>query len=154
MTENLTIVNFRARTASRSRILGIDYGTKKIGLSISDRAKIIASPYDTIIRSSLTRDIEAIIDIIRENDIGAIVFGYPVESSGHAGGACAAVDKFCQQLTAKIDLPYFLQDERLSTSAVRHILNETNLSRQKKDALDDKMAACYILQIVLDMMAR
>ena len=68
------------------------------------------------------------------------------------GEACAAVDKFCKELISKKPLPYYLQDERLSTSAVRQILGHTNMSRAKKDKVDDKMAACYILQIVLDIM--
>jgi putative Holliday junction resolvase len=146
------VTDFRHSVEQGSRLIGVDYGSKKIGLSLSDRGKIIASPYKTLIRKNLKFDIKCICDIIDENSVSGIVFGYPIEARGTVGEACAAVDKFCKELISKKPLPYYLQDERLSTSAVRQILGHTNMSRAKKDKVDDKMAACYILQIVLDIM--
>ena len=146
------ITDFKLAISQESRLLGIDYGSKKMGLSLSDRGKIIASPYKTLIRKNLKSDIQYICDVRDENFVSGIVFGYPIETRGTAGEACAAVDRFCKELLAKKPLPCYLQDERLSTSAVRQILNHTNMSRARKDEVDDKMAACYILQIALDLM--
>ncbi len=152
MYNTIAIIDFKHCLSQESRLLGIDYGSKKIGLSLSDRGKIIASPYKTLIRKNLKFDIQSICDIIDENSVSGIVIGYPIETRGTTGTACAAVDKFCKELLAKKPLPCYLQDERLSTSAVRQILGHTNMSRARKDEVDDKMAACYILQIALDLM--
>jgi putative Holliday junction resolvase len=152
MHNTVTIIDFKKSLEQYSRLIGIDYGSKKIGLSLSDREKIIASPYKTLIRKNLKFDIKYICDIIDENAVSGIVFGYPIEAKGYIGETCAAVDKFCKELIAKRPLPYYFQDERLSTSAVRQILRHTNMSPSKKNNVDDKMAACYVLQIVLDIM--
>lgn len=151
--QNLTTIkDFKESLPQGTRVLGIDYGSKKIGLSISDRDRIIASPYKTLIRKNLKSDIQYICDVIDENFVSGIVLGYPIETRGTTGEACAAVDRFCKELLTKKPLPCYLQDERLSTSAVRQILNHTNMSRAKKDEVDDKMAASYVLQIALDTM--
>jgi putative Holliday junction resolvase len=148
-----TLINeFKSSLKENSRLLGVDYGAKKIGLSLSDRTKIIASPYKVLIRKNLAADIQNICHIIDENYVGGIVFGYPIETQGTIGEACKMVENFSQKLAEEKTLPYYFQDERLSTSAVRQILDAANISRIKKDLVDDKMAASYILQIVLDIM--
>ncbi len=152
MVKIVTIHAFKAELAAHTRVIGIDYGRKKIGLSLSDREKIIASPFQVLIRKKLTTDIESLSKTMHENAVSGIVFGYPVETSGNIGLACADVEKFAQEIEVKHSMPFYFQDERLSTSAVRRILNHTNMSRERKEQVDDKMSACYILQIVLDMM--
>ena len=132
-------------------LIGIDYGTVNIGISISDSDKIFALPYKTIKNDKVI--MQELSKIIKEKEVCGIVIGYPLESSGNKGKACEKVDKFIAKLTKFTeDLPCFYQDERLSTKAVRSMLQTTNWNRKKKDRLDDALAASYILQTALDLL--
>lgn len=144
--------DFKGKLGFKTRVLGVDFGKKKLGLSLSDRDKLIASPLKLVIRKGLKADLLQIEQIIKELSVDGIVFGYPVAMSGEITDSCKDVEKFAEELSKKLELPYYFQDERMSTMAVRQILKQTNMTWQKKNQIDDMMAASYVLQIVLDMM--
>lgn len=146
-----TLAEFLPLIAPGERLLGLDMGTRKIGLALSDTLRMIATPYSTIIRMSFAKDIKALRTIITEHNVTGLIVGLPIEMDGREGDSCAMVRGFMAKFEkASPLLPIFLQDERMSTAAVTRVLNETGLTRQKKALLDDKMAASYILQGALD----
>lgn len=147
-----TLVEFSVQLPLGQRLLGLDMGTKKIGVALSDTLRIIATPHSTIIRKSFAKDIKAIRAIINEHNVAGLIIGLPIQMDGGEGDSCQMVRGFAAKLEKVLTIPMYFQDERMSTAAVTRTLNETGLTRQKKSALDDKMAASYILQGVLDQM--
>ena len=136
------------------RLLGLDLGSKTIGLAISDSGFMIASPLDTIRRKKFTADALALKAIIDERQIGGLVLGLPKNMDGSDGPRVQSTRQFAANLLERFDIPVAFWDERLSTMAVKRVLvNEADMSRQKRSAVVDKMAASYILQGALDLMA-
>tara|TARA_E500000331_G_scaffold346640_1_gene385784 strand:- start:92 stop:565 length:474 start_codon:yes stop_codon:yes gene_type:complete len=136
------------------RLLGLDLGSKTIGLAISDSGFMIASPLDTIRRKKFTADALALKAIIDERQIGGLVLGLPKNMDGSDGPRVQSTRQFATNLLERFDIPVAFWDERLSTMAVERVLvNEADMSRQKRNAVVDKMAASYILQGALDLMA-
>ena len=133
-----------------ARLMGLDVGTKTIGLAISDASLTVASPLETIRRRSLNEDAAALKRIIDARNVGALVLGLPVEMSGREGPRCQSVRQFAANLMAKFDIDIAFWDERLSTSAVERDMIEADLSRRKRASVVDKVAAAYILQGVLE----
>lgn len=142
---------FIAQLQDNARILGLDFGNKKIGISISDSKKIIASPLITMERKGNKKDILQLHNIINEEFVGGIVFGYPLTLGGEESDLCKKIYKFSEELNKELNLPIYFQDERMSTMAVSRVLRETNLSWKKKAKIEDMMAASYILQTFLDL---
>lgn len=132
------------------RLLGIDLGDKTVGLSLSDTTWTIASPYQTLNRSSNQQTIASLENIVQEFKIAAIVMGYPLNMNGSAGPQSQKVIQFSEKLLADYDIPILLWDERLSTAAVTRTLITADVSRKKQKQAVDKMAASFILQGVLD----
>lgn len=149
-----SIKNFAISIYKGKPLLGIDYGLSKIGLSFSDESWLFAMPYDVISNNKAHVAAPIISELAKKRDIGGLVIGYPLELSGKEGESCKQVAEFMKALDKKIpeDLPWFYQDERLSTRAVRRFLDDSSLSRKKKDSIDDKLAACNILQTTLDLL--
>ena len=136
------------------RLLGLDLGSKTIGLAISDSGFMIASPLETIQRKKFTSDALALKAIIDERQIGGLVLGLPKNMDGSDGPRVQSTRQFAANLLERFDIPIAFWDERLSTMAVERLLvNEADMSRQKRSAVVDKMAASYILQGALDLMA-
>ena len=136
------------------RLLGLDLGSKTIGLAISDSGFMIASPLETIRRKKFTLDALALKAIIDERQIGGLVLGLPKNMDGSDGPRVQSTRQFAANLLERFDIPIAFWDERLSTMAVERLLvNEADMSRQKRSAVVDKMAASYILQGALDLMA-
>lgn len=136
-----------------SRLLGLDPGTKTIGLAVSDGSLKVASPIDTIRRSKFTKDAEALAAICAERDVGGLVIGLPVNMDGTEGPRCQSVRQLAQNLIEKAGFmqPIVFWDERLSTSAVeRFLVDEADMTRKRRAEVVDKMAAAYILQGALD----
>lgn len=142
------INQFKSQLKEKGPILGIDFGTVTIGISISDTKRIFALPSTSIKNNKLI--IEALNKIIIDRQISGIVIGYPLEPSGYPGKTCKQVDEFIAKLNT--NLPVFYQDERLSTKAVKAILKDTSWSRRKKDKLDNALAASSILQTALNLL--
>ncbi len=136
------------------RLLGLDIGTKTIGLAIADATHTIASPMDTIRRTKFTKDAEELFKVIDGRQVGALVLGLPLNMDGSEGPRCQSVRQFAANLLQKRDLEMAFWDERLSTAAVTRTLLEADASRKRRDELVDKLAASYILQGALDMMRR
>ncbi len=134
-----------------ARVLGLDLGTKTIGVALSDVGLQIASPYSLISRKKFTRDIAELSAIITKQNVGGIIIGFPRELDGTIGKACHRVYAFVDEMQNYIDLPILLWDERLSTNAVERILIEdVDMTRKRRAEVVDKTAAAYILQGALD----
>lgn len=133
------------------RLLGLDVGSKTIGLAISDPRLTIASPLETIRRKRFTDDVAILTRIIAERGIGGLVIGLPISMDGSEGPRCQSVRQFAANVLEKIDIPIAFWDERLSTAAVtRMMIDEADLSRRRRGEVVDKLAAAYILQGALD----
>ena len=146
--------NLRKTVKRGERLLGLDLGSKTIGLAISDSGFMIASPLETIRRKKFTSDVLALKAIIDERQIGGLVLGLPKNMDGSDGPRVQSTRQFVANLLERFDIPIAFWDERLSTIAVERVLvNEADMSRQKRSAVVDKMAASYILQGALDLMA-
>ena len=132
------------------RILGLDVGTKTVGVAISDGSLTVASPLETLRRRGLAEDAAALQRIIAARNVGALVIGLPVEMSGREGPRCQSVRQFAANLLGKFDIEIAFWDERLSTMAVERDMIAADLSRKRRAALVDKAAAAYILQGALE----
>ncbi len=139
---------------SGQRLLGLDVGSKTIGLALSDITLTIASPLETIKRTRFGDDADRLVRLIDEFAVGALVIGLPINMDGSEGRRCQSVRAFTDNLMARIDIDSCFWDERLSTLAVERMLIEADLSRQRRGQLIDKAAAAYILQGALDFMAK
>ena len=147
----MNIKEFKQAIPNKKAILGIDYGSKRMGLAVSDLSCTIASSYKILYRKNIEEDIKELAAIIKEKEIGAFVMGLPLQMNGQEGDIAQEVRKFADILVEKFNLPILLWDERLSSSAVEHFLiKEVDLSRKKRAKVLDASAAAYILQGVLD----
>lgn len=150
----LTIAELKPALPRHARIMGLDLGTKTIGLALSDVRLTIATPFDTIRRTKFTKDVEQLFALMDKHEVGGLVLGLPVEMDGTQGARCQATRAFVRNLLGLRDVPLALWDERLSTAAVTRTLLEADTSRARRAEVVDKMAAGYILQGALDAMAR
>ena len=136
------------------RLLGLDLGSKTIGIALSDTRLTIASSMETIKRIKFTKDAENLMAIIHQQNIGGLIIGLPKNMDGSEGPRCQSTRQFAKNLLEKIDLPIAYWDERLSTVAVTRTLLEADTSRKRRAELVDKMAAAYILQGALDNISK
>lgn len=133
-----------------ARLLGLDLGTKTIGLALSDVGRRIASPLETIRRTKFTPDAERIRRHVAAFDVGALVLGLPLNMDGSEGPRAQATRAFARNLGPLLGRPLLFWDERLSTMAVNRALIAADASRARRAELVDKLAAAYILQGFLD----
>ncbi len=150
----MELEDIKGRLETGQRLLGLDLGSKTIGLALSDVMRRIATPMEIIKRTKFTRDAERLIDIIRQQNVGGLVLGMPLNMDGSEGPRCQSTRQFAKNMTEKIEIPIALWDERLSTVAVTRTLIEADASRKRRKDLVDKLAAAYILQGALDKMQR
>lgn len=143
---------FAAALPPSGALLGMDLGTKTIGLAISDRTRMIASPLETIRRVKQTADIEQVKAAVAKLEVVGFVLGYPINMDGTKGPRTQATGSFARALMAALPLPLLLWDERLSTVAAERALLEADTSRAKRALSIDKIAAGIILQGALDRM--
>jgi len=136
--------------ATTGPLLGLDPGTKTLGLAISDRTRLIATPLKTIKRKKFTPDATELLEIYDTNEAVTLVIGLPVNMDGSTGPRVQSVKDFAINLMKLRDLPIFFWDERLSTMAVTRGMLDADMSRKKRAENVDKLAASYILQGVLD----
>jgi putative Holliday junction resolvase len=140
--------------AREARLLGLDVGTKTIGMALSDVTRSVATPYDTIRRSKFTADAKAIREVVEKNQVGALVIGLPLNLDGSEGPRAQSTRAFARNLAAHVEVPMVFWDERLSTAAVERHLIEADVSRKRRAELVDRMAAAYILQGALERLRR
>ena len=134
-------------------LLGLDVGTKKIGVAVSDPSLTIASPLTVVERTKFSADAVVLFDLVDQNKAGGLVVGLPLEMDGNEGRQAQSVRTFVDNLLNLRDLPVAFWDERLSTVAVERAMVETaDLSRKKRAKVVDRAAAAYILQGVLDLL--
>jgi len=136
--------------ASNGPLMGLDPGTKTLGLAISDRTRLIATPLTTIRRTKFTPDAKTLLGLYDENECTALIIGLPINMDGSAGPRVQSVKDLANNLMKIRDLSIFFWDERLSTMAVTRGMLEADMSRKKRAENVDKLAASYILQGVLD----
>ena len=133
------------------RLIGLDPGSKTIGVALSDVGLMLASPWGAIPRGKLGAIAARLLDLARKEDAGGFVVGYPLSMDGTAGPAAQAARDWALALSDQTALPAALWDERLSSAAVnRMLIGELDMTRKKRAAVVDGMAAAYTLQAALD----
>ena len=148
----LSLNDLREIYPGHGRILGLDLGTKRIGLSLSDVMGQLASPLTVITRTKLRADIAQIFEHHDTHTCVAWVVGLPLNMDGTEGPRCQATRQFVRDVLKLRDIPIVLMDERLSTAAVERTLLEADLSRNKRAKVVDQAAAAFILQGALDFL--
>lgn len=131
----------------------LDFGTKTIGVAMSDTRRKVASPVKTIKRKKFTQDAEALLAFCAERSICGLLLGLPLNMDGSEGPRCQSTRAFARNLSALTDLPIGFWDERLSTVAAERALLESDRSRVKRAAIIDNVAASFILQGALDRLS-
>jgi putative Holliday junction resolvase len=136
------------------RLLGLDLGSKTIGIAMSDTLLSIASPVETIRRSKFSKDANRLLELIDEHNVGGLILGMPYNMDGTEGPRCQSTRDFAINFQNLRDLPIGIWDERLSTSAVeRMLVGDVDMTRNRRSEVIDKLAATYILQGALDALA-
>ena len=148
----ITIEEFKRKQSSKVRLIGLDLGSKRIGVSICDEKQSIATPFNTIQKSNLNELIVELKIIIDENNIKGIIIGNPINMNGSLGKAAQSVNDIAKNISKSIDIPVCLWDERLSTVAAFNLSSQLgiNLSKREKDI--DQRAAAFILQGAIDFL--
>ena len=150
MTEDRKL--FRDALPDGGRLLGLDVGTKTVGMALCDAQWMIATAAETIERRKFSKDLERIKTVIAEQFVVGIVVGFPLNLDGSQSNQTQAAKSFAQNLRP-LGLPIFLWDERWSTQAVTRDLIAADVSRKKRSQVIDQMAAAYILQGAIDGLA-
>ena len=132
------------------RSLGLDVGDKRIGVALSDPGGILASPYTIIDRTDEKQDIEAIIEIVSQNQVSQIVVGFPRSMNGSIGRQAEKVKAFIERLCSYTDIPVVFRDERLTTVSAKRLMQEASTRKPRKKTRYDAAAAAIILQGFLD----
>jgi len=132
------------------RVLAIDLGTVRVGLALSDPLRITGQPMGRIARTALRRDLRALTDIVREQDVAVVVVGHPLLMSGVAGEKAQDAEAFVERLRAAVSCPVVLWDERLTSVQANRALLEGNVSRRNRRDVVDAAAAALLLQSWLD----
>ena len=151
---SLSLDDFCDTLYDDDRLIGIDLGSKTIGLALSDVTRTVGSPLKTIKRTRFTKDAQELTAICRENKVAGLIIGLPVNMDGSEGPRCQSTRQFARNLETHTGLPMAFWDERLSTAAVTRTLLDADASRTRRAELVDKMAASYILQGALDRFAQ
>ncbi|MGW9328761.1 Holliday junction resolvase RuvX [Bosea sp. NPDC055594] len=154
MSSNLVPLETYLDLPAHARLLGLDLGTKTIGLALSDVERRIASPLETIQRIKFGLDAAALLKIAEKYSVAGLVIGLPLNMDGSEGPRAQSTRAFIRNLAPLTALPIVFWDERLSTLAVTRTLLDADASRARRAAVVDKMAAAYILQGALDRLAR
>ena len=128
------------------RVLAIDLGSKNIGTAISDELGLTVRPVETIRKASGERDISRITLLVEDLDAKAVVIGLPLRMDGTVGDAANAAMRFAEKLRARLAVPVFMQDERLTSYEAEQLMSERGFSRSKRRARSDEFAAMIILE--------
>ena len=148
----ITIEEFKKKQSETSRLIGLDLGSKRIGVSICDEKQLIATPLKTINRNSLNELISELKIIIDENNIKGIVIGNPLNMDGSQGRSTQSVKDTSQNIEKNINLPICLWDERLSTVGAFNLSSELDINVSKREKKIDENAAAFILQGAIDFL--
>ncbi|MBP1691875.1 MAG: 4-amino-4-deoxychorismate lyase [Bacteroidetes bacterium] len=136
------------------RILGLDYGSRRIGVALCDELGMTAQGIATVVRKNRETDLEAIADLARRHGVEGIVVGYPLRLDGSEGIQCEKINRFVRRLESRLSLPIIRWDETLSTKEAEELLRERGVRPERRREAVDRVAACLILQGYLDAKAR
>jgi len=145
----------RAATAAHcGRLIGLDPGSKTVGVALSDLSRMVASPAEALRRGNFGALAARLETLIEAEKVAGLIVGLPLNMDGSQGPSAQSARQFAENLAARLDIPVALWDKRLSTAAVERTLIDADLSRRRRAELVDKLAAAYILQGALDYLAR
>ncbi|OUS05056.1 Holliday junction DNA helicase RuvA [Rhodobacterales bacterium 52_120_T64] len=147
------VVEFAAILPPMSALMGLDLGTKTIGVAVSDTLRNVSTPLETVRRKKFGIDAARLMDLMAERNIVGVVLGLPFNMDGSEGPRCQSTRAFARNLSRLIDIPITYWDERLSTVAAERALLEADTSRKRRSEVIDHVAAGYILQGLLDRLA-
>ena len=148
----ITLEEFKKKQLDRCRLIGLDLGSKRIGVSICDEKQLIATPFKTINRSTANELIDELKNIIKENDIKGIVIGNPLNMDGSLGSSAQSVKDTSNNIEKSINLPICLWDERLSTVGAFNLSSQLDVNVSKREKKIDQNAAAFILQGAIDFL--
>ena len=148
----ITIDEFKKKQIDKCRLIGLDLGSKRIGVSICDEKQLIATPFKTINRSTAKNLIDELKRVIQENNIKGIIIGNPLNMDGSSGSSSQSVKDMSNNIEKSIDLPVCLWDERLSTVGAFNLSSQLDVNVSKREKKIDENAAAFILQGALDFL--
>jgi putative Holliday junction resolvase len=148
----ITIEDFKIKHSNKVRFIGLDLGSKRIGVSICDEKQSIATPFKTINKTNTNELIEELKIIIEENNIGGVIIGIPVNMDGTMGRSAQSVNDVASNISKNIDLPVILWDERLSTVGAFNLSSLLDVNVSKRVKTIDQNAAAFILQGAIDFL--
>jgi len=148
----ITIEDFKIKHSNKVRFIGLDLGSKKIGVSVCDERQSIATPFKTINKTNTNELIEQLKTIIKENNIGGIIVGNPINMDGSLGRSAQSVNDVASNISKSIDLPVILWDERLSTVGAFNLSSLLDVNVSKRVKTIDQNAAAFILQGAIDFL--
>ena len=148
----ITLEEFKKNHSDKCRLIGLDLGSKRIGVSICDEKQLIATPLKTINKNRLTELISELKVIIDENNIKGIVIGNPLNMDGSSGRSTQSVKDTSQKIEENINIPICLWDERLSTVGAFNLSSQLDINVSKREKKIDENAAAFILQGAIDFL--
>ena len=148
----ITLEEFKKNHSDKCRLIGLDLGTKRIGVSICDEKQLIATPLKTINRNTLNELIAELKVIIDENNIKGIIIGNPLNMDGSSGRSAQSVKDTSQKIEENINIPICLWDERLSTVGAFNLSSQLDVNISKREKKIDENAAAFILQGAIDFL--
>jgi putative Holliday junction resolvase len=146
----ITIEEFKNKITKKSRLIGLDLGSKRIGMAICDDQQSIAIPFKTLLKNNFGKLINELKLIIKDNNIKGIIVGNPINMDGSLGPSAQSVKDVCKDILKNIDVPLCLWDERLSSVGAFNLSNQLDINVSKKIKNLDKNAAAFILQGAID----
>ena len=146
----ITLEEFKKKHSDKCRLIGLDLGSKRIGVSICDEKQLIATPLKTITRNTLNELIVELKVIIDENNIKGIIIGNPLNMDGSSGRSAQSVKDTSQKIEENINIPICLWDERLSTVGAFNLSSQLDINVSKREKKIDENAAAFILQGAID----
>ena len=148
----ITLEEFKKKQLDKSRLIGLDLGSKRIGVSICDEKQLIATPFKTINRTTTKKLINELKIIIEENNIKGIIIGNPLNMDGSSSSSTQSVKDTSDNIEKSIDLPICLWDERLSTVGAFNLSSQLDVNVSKREKKIDENAAAFILQGAIDFL--
>ena len=148
----ITLEEFKKKHLDKCRLIGLDLGSKRIGVSICDEKQLIATPLKTLNRNSLIELISELKMIIDENDIKGIVIGNPLNMDGSSGRSTQSIKDVSKNIEKNINIPVCLWDERLSTVGAFNLSSQLDVNVTKREKKIDENAAAFILQGAIDFL--
>ena len=148
----ITLEEFKKKQLDKSRLIGLDLGSKRIGVSICDEKQLIATPFKTINRTSAKELINELKIIIEENNIKGIIIGNPLNMDGSSSSSTQSVKDTSDNIEKNIDVPICLWDERLSTVGAFNLSSQLDVNVSKREKKIDENAAAFILQGAIDFL--